>query len=52
MPATAARPATDLWLCGHHWRVSRKNLLAAGAIASELPEGTPQAPAEQTPVAA
>jgi hypothetical protein len=52
MPATAARPATDLWLCGHHWRVSCKSLLAAGAVCSELPEGIPPAPVEQTPVAA
>jgi hypothetical protein len=32
MPATKARPhSVDLWLCGHHWRVSVKALTGAGA---------------------
>jgi hypothetical protein len=42
MPATAARPRpVDLWLCGHHWRVSREALGAAGA--SVHPLGLPDA---------
>jgi hypothetical protein len=33
MPATPGRPHTvELLLCGHHYRVSRKSLLAAGAV--------------------
>ena len=41
MPPTAARPrATELLLCAHHYRVSRRALEAARAIASTLP-GTP-----------
>ncbi len=44
MPATAARPhRTELLLCGHHYRVSRRALAAAGATVTELlgPAGTP-----------
>ncbi len=44
MPATAARPhPTELLLCGHHYRVSRQALAAAGATVSELrgPTGSP-----------
>ncbi len=38
MPATATRPhETDLLLCGHHYRVSRRTLAAAHAIVLELP---------------
>lgn len=38
MPATAARPhSTELLLCGHHYRVSRQALAAAGATVTELP---------------
>ena len=38
MPATTARPAeTDLLLCGHHYRVSRRALARAGAVIFELP---------------
>jgi hypothetical protein len=38
MPATAARPhRTELLLCGHHYRVSRRALAAAGAAVTELP---------------
>jgi hypothetical protein len=41
MPPTAARPReTELLLCGHHYRVSRRALAAAGARVRELP-GTP-----------
>jgi hypothetical protein len=41
MPPTQARPhETDLLLCGHHYRVSRQSLAAAGARVRELP-GTP-----------
>ncbi|HEY5985770.1 MAG TPA: hypothetical protein VIV12_05205 [Streptosporangiaceae bacterium] len=32
MPATKNRAhSVDLWLCGHHWRVSRVALAEAGA---------------------
>jgi hypothetical protein len=41
MPPTAARPyETDLLLCGHHYRVSRRALAAAHATVRQLP-GTP-----------
>ena len=41
MPPTAIRPhETDLLLCGHHYRVSRRALEAARAAVRELP-GTP-----------
>jgi hypothetical protein len=41
MPPTAARPReTDLLLCGHHYRVSRRALTAAHATVRQLP-GTP-----------
>jgi hypothetical protein len=41
MPPTASRPhETDLLLCGHHYRVSRRALEAARAAVRELP-GTP-----------
>jgi hypothetical protein len=41
MPPTAARPyETDLLLCGHHYRASRRALTAAGATVRQLP-GTP-----------
>lgn len=36
MPATATRPAVDLWLCGHHWRASRQALTGTGAVVYEL----------------
>ncbi len=33
MPPTADRPhPVDLWLCGHHYRLSRAALEAAGAV--------------------
>jgi hypothetical protein len=39
MPATADRPhETDLLLCGHHYRVSRRALAAAGAVVAEIGE--------------
>jgi hypothetical protein len=44
MPATAARPhETELLLCGHHYRVSRRALDAANATVTELrgPAGSP-----------
>ena len=38
MPPTPTRPhRTELLLCGHHYRVSRQALAAAGAIVRELP---------------
>jgi hypothetical protein len=38
MPPAPARPhRTELLLCGHHYRVSRQALAAAGATARELP---------------
>jgi hypothetical protein len=38
MPATAVRPHnTELLLCGHHYRVSRRALAAANAAVTELP---------------
>jgi len=38
MPPTQARPhRTDLLLCGHHYRISRQALTAAGAAVRELP---------------
>jgi hypothetical protein len=39
-PTQARRHWTDLLLCGHHYRVSRRSLAAAGARVRELP-GTP-----------
>ena len=37
MPATATRPApVDLWLCGHHYRVSQAALAEAGAAVQML----------------
>ncbi len=42
MPPTPARPhRTELLLCGHHYRVSRQALAAAGAAVRELP-GIPE----------
>jgi hypothetical protein len=41
MPPTAARPReTELLLCGHHYRASRRALAAAHATVRQLP-GTP-----------
>jgi hypothetical protein len=41
MPAGPSRPhSTELLLCGHHYRVSRRVLAYAGAVVRELP-GTP-----------
>ena len=41
IPPTAARPReTDLLLCGHHYRISRRALAAAHATVRQLP-GTP-----------
>jgi hypothetical protein len=37
MPATDTRGPVDLWLCGHHWRVSSAALAAAGASVCDLP---------------
>ncbi len=39
-PAPGRSHRTDLLLCGHHYRVSRQALTAAGATVSDLP-GTP-----------
>jgi hypothetical protein len=44
MPETAARPhTTELLLCGHHYRVSRRALTTANARVTELlgPAGSP-----------
>jgi hypothetical protein len=41
MPRSLSRRhSTELLLCGHHYRVSRKALSAVGAVVRELP-GTP-----------
>jgi hypothetical protein len=41
MPSAPGRPGeTDLLLCGHHYRVSRRALATCGAGVRELP-GTP-----------
>ena len=41
MPPTASRPhKVELWLCGHHCRVSRTALAAAGAQVYPLADGT------------
>ncbi len=41
MPATATRPApVDLWLCGHHYRVSQAALAEAGAAVQMLGHDT------------
>jgi hypothetical protein len=38
MPASPARPhETELLLCGHHSRISRQALAAAGARLRDLP---------------
>jgi hypothetical protein len=38
MPSSPTRPhRTELLLCGHHYRVSRQALAAAGATVRELP---------------
>ena len=39
-PSPSRRHSTELLLCGHHYRVSRHALEAAGAVIRELP-GTP-----------
>jgi hypothetical protein len=37
MPPVAGRPhPVDLWLCGHHYRLSRQALCSAGAVAEDL----------------
>ena len=42
MPATPARPhVTDLLLCGHHYRISRRALALAGAVVAEIGEPEP-----------
>ena len=39
MPATPARPhPTDLLLCGHHYRMSRRTLAAMNATVDKLRE--------------
>jgi len=46
MPPTASRPEpVDLWLCGHHFRVSRQALTAAGARCYPLTTATGGEPA-------
>ena len=51
MPATASRPhPVDLWLCGHHWRVSPPAIIAAGATVYQV--GTPDAGTQPDPRAA
>lgn len=40
IPASAARPnPVDLWLCGHHYRVSHAALAQAGAAVLTLDHG-------------
>ena len=52
MPVTPQRPhPTDLLLCGHHYRVSRNALTAAGAAVYRLP-GTARDAAAGLPGAA
>jgi hypothetical protein len=49
MPVTSTRPRpVDLWLCGHHYRVSRQALDATGAtVVMVTPPSVPaQADAE------
>ncbi len=42
MPPTTERPEpTDLLLCGHHYRVSRRALEAARAVVRNLPGISP-----------
>ena len=36
-PTTERRHSVDLLLCGHHYRVSRRTLVAAGARIKDLP---------------
>lgn len=37
MPPAAGRPhQTDLLLCGHHYRISRRTLAAAGAVVVDM----------------
>lgn len=37
MPPGPSRPApADLWLCGHHWRASRRSLAEAGATVYDV----------------
>ena len=56
MPPTPARPhVTDLLLCGHHYRVSRKALARAHASVCRLPGPAgialiPDLPRSQVPV--
>jgi hypothetical protein len=41
MPPGPSRPhSSELLRCGHHYRISRQTLAAAGAVVGELP-GTP-----------
>jgi hypothetical protein len=52
MPPARGRPhPTDLLLCGHHYRVSRKNLAAAGATVVDL-DGVPVADRDWPPAMA
>jgi hypothetical protein len=42
LPPAAGRPhATDLLLCGHHYRLARRALAAAGALIAEIGEPQP-----------
>jgi hypothetical protein len=53
MPATKNRAhPVDLWLCGHHWRVSRAALAEAGAEvhAVAVPAAEGEADREGAPV--
>ena len=57
MPAVPGRPRpVDLLLCGHHYRVSRAALLAAGAAVYDqdgvlTPDGGSRPPARREPAA-
>lgn len=50
-PSRGRKHPTDLLLCGHHYRVSRKGLAAAGATVLDL-NGAPVAGDVWLPVAA
>ena len=52
MPPAASRPQpTDLLLCGHHYRVSRQALAAAGATILHM-NGMPGTDGDWPPVRA
>ena len=44
LPTPSRRRQVDLWLCGHHYRLSRAALDASGALVEELPTESPESP--------